>query len=548
MTGRLTHEAEETLRTYQFMIESAHDAIFFKDLESRYIIVNNKTLEAFGLPKEDVIGKNDYELMPDKKEAKKNVDDDQIVFKSAKPTEVTKHMTRADGKEYWFQAIKVPQFDNNGNVIGLVGVARDITKQKRIEEALKESEEKYRNLIERANDGVIIVQDGIVKFVNNRTADLFGFGVGEIQNTPFLDYVSPDERKRIKELHEQRLKGKDVPDIYEMQALHKDGRKLDIETNSGIITYHGKPSVLAFIRDITERKRTEEELHENKSKLSAMLTSIGDHMSMLDKNLNILWANEIAEKIFGNDIIGKKCYEVYHKRTEPCEPYPCIAIKAFQNGKIHEHETQVIDKDGKTIFFQCTANVALRDKEGKPTAVLEISRDITEKVRADNALKKAKDDLEHRVKKRTRELEVKTKSLEELNTAMKVLLKKREEDKTELEDNVLVNLKEMIDPYFDKLKKTKLDDEQSALLSIMETNLNEITSPFTRKMSAKHLNLTPKEKQIANHIKHGKTTKQIAKLMNASPRTIDTHRKNIRKKTGLRGQRGNLRSYLLSLH
>jgi len=100
-------ETEEELKTYQFMIESARDAIFFKDLESRYIVANDKTLEAFGLlSKEDVIGKNDYELMPNQKEAEANVHDDQIVFKSGKPTEVTKHMTGADGKEYWFQAIK----------------------------------------------------------------------------------------------------------------------------------------------------------------------------------------------------------------------------------------------------------------------------------------------------------------------------------------------------------------------------------------------------------------------------------------------------------
>ncbi|MCK5192951.1 MAG: PAS domain S-box protein, partial [Desulfobulbaceae bacterium] len=75
-------EAEEELRKHQFIIESAHDAIFFKDLGSRYISANDKTLEVFGLSREDVIGKNDYELMPDQKEAKKNVHDDQIVFKS----------------------------------------------------------------------------------------------------------------------------------------------------------------------------------------------------------------------------------------------------------------------------------------------------------------------------------------------------------------------------------------------------------------------------------------------------------------------------------
>jgi PAS domain S-box-containing protein len=271
-------------------------------------------------------------------------------------------------------------------------------------------------------------------------------------------------------------------------------------------------------------------------------------MSMMDKNLNIIWANEIAGKIFGNDIIGKKCYEVYHKRTEPCEPYPCITLRAFQDGKIHKHDTQVIGQDGKTIFFHCTANVGLRDKEGKPTAVLEISRDITEKVRAEKALHKAKNELERRVRERTGELELKTKSLEEINTAMKVLLKKRQEDKKEIEDNVMTNVKKLVVPYFEKIKKTELDDRQEAFLSIIESNLNEIISPFTRQMSLKYFNLTPTEIRIANLIRYGSPSKKIAELMNVSPRTIDTHRKNIRRKIGIQGQRGNLRSYLLSFH
>ncbi|HUV76990.1 MAG TPA: PAS domain S-box protein [Desulfobacterales bacterium] len=306
--------------------------------------------------------------------------------------------------------------------------------------------------------------------------------------------------------------------------------------------------IVGVLVDISDLKQTEALLRESESKLSAMLSSVGDHMSMMDKNLNIIWANEIAGKIFGNDIIGKKCYEVYHKRTEPCEPYPCITLRAFQDGKIHKHDTQVIGQDWETIFFHCTANVGLRDKEGKPTAVLEISRDITEKVRAGKALHKAKNELERRVKERTGELELKTKSLEEINTAMKVLLKKRQEDKTEIEDNVMTNVKNLVAPYFEKIKKTKLDDQQEAFLSIIESNLNEITSPFTRRMSLKYLNLTPTEIRIANLIRYGSSSKKIAELMNVSPRTIDTHRKNIRRKIGLQGHRGNLRSYLLSLY
>ena len=343
------------------------------------------------------------------------------------------------------------------------------------------------------------------------------------------------------------LSGETVADEVEYQKL--EGNKCSYYNIIAPIRDEKKIfGILVVLVDISNLKKAEEALRENRSKLSAMLASIGDHMSMMDKDLNILWTNEIAKKIFGNDIKGKKCYEVYHKRTEPCEPYPCIALRAFQDGKIHKHDTKVIDKDGKPVFFHCTANVALRDKEGKPTAVLEISRDITEKIRADNALQKAQDELEHRVKERTRELEIKTNSLEEINIAMKVLLKKREEDKTELENNVLTNVKELIVPYFEKIKKTKLDDQQESFLSIIESYLNEIISPFTRKMSLKYLNLTPTEIEIANLIRHGSATKKIAELMHISPRTVETHRKNIRRKVGLKAKKKNLRSHLLSLY
>jgi PAS domain S-box-containing protein len=457
---------------------------------------------------------------------------EQSLIKTKKEVEYFKNIAEATGKKY---------------LRGIDQLSTLITECKKAEKALKESEEKYRNLIERANDVVIIVQDGIVKFVNNRVVNMFGYSVGEMVDTPFLDYVFPDERNKIKELHKQRLKGKDVPDIYEMRALHKDGKKLDVETNSGIITYQGNLAVLALIRDITDRKRMEEALYESNSKLSAMLASIGDHMSMMDEDLNIIWANEIAEKIFGKDIIGKKCYEVYHKRTEPCKPYPCIALRAFQDGKNHEHETQVVDKDGQTVFFHCTANIALKDKKGKPTAVLEISRDITEKVRVDDELQKAHDELEQRVYERTKELEIKTKNLEEINIAMKVLLKKREEDKKDIEDNVLTNIRKLIEPYFEKLRKTELDSRQKAFLNIMESNFQEITSQFTRKISLGELNLTQAEIQIANLIRQGNSSKEIAEIINISVRTVNTHRRNIRKKIGLNKKRVNLRSYLLSL-
>jgi len=144
-----------------------------------------------------------------------------------------------------------------------------------------------------------------------------------------------------------------------------------------------------IIRYAIERRRTEKALRKSEGKLNAMLQSIGDHMSMMDKDLNIIWANNTARKLFGNDIVGKKCYQTYHRRKEPCQPYPCITLKAFADGKSHEHDTQVIGKDGETIYFHCTSNVALRDKDGNPTAVLEVSRDITESKRAERQLRES---------------------------------------------------------------------------------------------------------------------------------------------------------------
>jgi PAS domain S-box-containing protein len=128
----------------------------------------------------------------------------------------------------------------------------------------------------------------------------------------------------------------------------------------------------------TKSKIKDTQFQENGGTLAAMLQSIGDHVSIMDVDLNIIWANDVAKKIFGNDIIGKKCYEAYHERSEPCEPSPCLTQKAFADGKIHEHDTEVIDKNGDTIHFHCTANVALRNADGKPSRVIEISRDITE--------------------------------------------------------------------------------------------------------------------------------------------------------------------------
>jgi len=155
---------------------------------------------------------------------------------------------------------------------------------------------------------------------------------------------------------------------------------------------------------------------------------------------------------------------------------------------------------------------------------------------------------EQKLRKRENELEIKTENLNEMNTALKVLLKTRDEDRIELEERVLYNVKELIEPYLKKFKNSGLKGRQKVLFEILESNLKDIISPFSRRMTSTFLRLTPKELQIANLIKQGKTSKEIADLMDISSRTIETHRKNLRDKIGIGNKKVNLRTHLLSIH
>ena len=161
---------------------------------------------------------------------------------------------------------------------------------------------------------------------------------------------------------------------------------------------------------------------------------------------------------------------------------------------------------------------------------------------------------EDKLRKSEKELELKTVDLRESNTAMKVLLKNINYDKTaleekikEMDDQLLFNIKELTDPFLDKLESTHLSADQKEYLKILKDNLDQIVSPSMRRLHGEQYNFTPAEIQVINLIKQGKTTKDIARLLNLSIRTIEFHRDNIRNKIGIKNKKANLKTYLMSL-
>jgi DNA-binding CsgD family transcriptional regulator len=151
------------------------------------------------------------------------------------------------------------------------------------------------------------------------------------------------------------------------------------------------------------------------------------------------------------------------------------------------------------------------------------------------------------LKRRERELESKSRNLEELNTALQVLLKQREIDKDDFEGRALANIRELIIPHIEQLKKSNLKANDMVYVSLIESNLKDIISPLSYRLSSKYMTFTPKEIQVIKLIKEGKATIEISKLLNTSPGTIEFHRNNIRTKLKLKNKRANLRSYLMTL-
>jgi DNA-binding CsgD family transcriptional regulator len=145
------------------------------------------------------------------------------------------------------------------------------------------------------------------------------------------------------------------------------------------------------------------------------------------------------------------------------------------------------------------------------------------------------------------DLQAQSQHLEEVNTALRVLLQQRLDDRDELRKNVLKNVKELVLPYLEQMRKMHLSTRQQTLLLILSTNLDNIVSPFINRLSTRIATLTPTEIRIASLVKEGKTNKEIAELMLIARNTVLFHRHNIRRKLKLTGTSGNLRSYLLSL-
>jgi two-component system cell cycle sensor histidine kinase/response regulator CckA len=256
-------QAEEALREsekrYRQVIENATEIIYSLEIDGNFVYGNPACLKATGFSLEELRQHNYQDLIvPEHQKRLTEIYIKQFLERQAKTYEEFPFFNKS-GEVVWF-AQNASLVIEDGKVVGFHIIARDITERKRVEEALKESEERYRTAIEHSNDGVTIVKGDIHLYVNQKFLEIFGYShPEEIVGRPLLVTVHSDDRDRVIEINRKRQRGEDVPSGYEFKGIRKDGGIVYIEVSATKTIYRGEAVSLAYLRDITERKRVEEE-------------------------------------------------------------------------------------------------------------------------------------------------------------------------------------------------------------------------------------------------------------------------------------------------
>jgi PAS domain S-box-containing protein len=442
--------------------------------------------------------------------------------------------------------------------------------RKPAEETLREKATLLDNILRGSTDFAIATTDLDFKitYYNPVAEDLFGYTASEVigksvQEMHTKENVSPERfEKAIEEVRTYGEYRYSVEQETTAGTRYIDSRVVGITKPGGDLV-----GFVLFSQDNTESKLAVEKLREKEQQLQAIMDYSPVAIYVKDTQGRYIMVNREGMERGGysrKEFVGKTDYDLFPKD---------VAIKFIENDqKVLESKTPVIAEevfdlnDEKSIFW--TAKFPLLNTDGIPYAICGISSDITDRKRAEEALRKARDDLEMQVKKRTAdlvseieerkqaeealkarevELEVQTHNLKEANAALKILLRHRDDDKKEFEEKIISNVKEMVFPYIEKLKMSGLVNRQTVYLDIINSHLDDIIAPFVHKLSSKYSDLTPTEIKVAGFVKDGKTSKEIANLLIMSTGTVNFHRNNLRKKLGLRNNKTNLRSHLLSL-
>ena len=438
-----------------------------------------------------------------------------------------------------------PKLSYEGLIKKVELLEKEADKLRRIEAQCKVSEERFRDIAENALEWIWEIDStGKYTYSSPVVKSVLGYETNEVVGKFFYDFFHPDEKEKLRKNAFKTFSKNKPFRKFINRNVRKDGRSVMLVT-SGVPLVDSKGSLIGYRgadTDITDQYNAEESLRKSQEHLQSLMksaTGFTIYRLVYDPtsphSLRVVFISPSFEEILG--IPEPMKFETWFDSVHPDD------IDSLNQANQQAFETQSFNqvyriyhpgkKEWRWIHAIATGGTRA---DGWNQYVNGIMIDITEKQQA----------FEH-LKAHELELESKAKELEQMNAALNVLLKKRDRDKLELERSIILNIKEMVTPYFKKLQKSRLSDDQKMLLGLIDSNLKEIASKLTIKLSIPQLGLSPAEIKVANYVKRGKDSKDIAALLGVSFKTIKNQRNSIRKKLGIAGKKINLRTYLLAL-
>ena len=381
--------AEEALREseerYRTLVETSPDAITMTDFEGRIRMINPQGLQLYRINRmEDVLGQNSFEYISPEVRPRA-MQELQEMRQTGRVRNLEYLLLRADGSTFLGEINSTVLHNEAGEPIGLMAVTRDITERRQAEAALRESEERYRILVETSPDAITVTDlEGKILMVNEQALRLYGATrMEEMLGRSAFELIAPADRARAAENLRKTLETGRTRSL-EYQLFRRDGSLYPAELNASVLrNAAGQPiGFIGVTRDITERKRLEEARRESERFLANIFASIQDGISILDTEFNILRVNPTIERWYSHTqpLVGKKCYQAYHERKEFCEI--CPSRRTLETG---EADYEIVPKRGPggeiTGWLDLYSFPLLDPARNTITGVIEYVRDITERKR-----------------------------------------------------------------------------------------------------------------------------------------------------------------------
>jgi PAS domain S-box-containing protein len=401
---------------------------------------------------------------------------------------------------------------------------------------LEKSNEKYRAILESRAEFVRRFRpDGTLTFVNEALARRMKKRPKQLVNHNVYDDIPAADRDGVQDRLATLSPQNPVVEIDErVVALNGEVTWLRW-VNTAICGDRGQVVQIEGVgRDVTEFKEVQESLEKCEQRFRYLLETMSAGFSQVDENLVLTYANLKLCEMLGyerEELLGRPAVSLLDKKNKK------ILVEQFRKrkeGKIGPYEIIWKKKNGKDLSVLLSATPQF-DERGVFRGSHAVITDITRLKKTEQALK----DREEALRRNKKELA-------EANVALRILLKYRDESIQDLEKKIVSNVKHMVMPYLEKLKRS-VSEKEKAWIRNIESNLDGIVSPLAKKFASKPVGLTPTELEVVDLVRDGNSSKQIAGLLGISQRTVDFHRRNIRKKLGLNKAKVNLRAHLIDL-